>query len=608
MANEKKTEALTKKMLIGKGYTEENGFLLEEQMSDNPKIKKLLLNASKSGNGQGKPEFIISNSENEVVIVVECKASVTSHKTEDLSNPKDYACDGAVHYASYLSKEYDVIAIGVSGETDKELVIDTYSWLKGDVLYKDMNLNEIRTMDEYCNILNNSPEKVKLHVSELMDYAKDLHNQMRDYAKLSENEKPLLVSAILIALQHKSFERSYKIFDDAEIAEQLFESVEKVLKKSKIPEDKRKNLMSVWSFILAKEEFKKKDKFLGINPLKHIIDGIDIHVRPFVSAEHSIDIIGKFYGEFLRYTGGDGKGLGIVLTPNHIADLFSELADVSVNTVVLDTCTGTAGLLISAMKRMIDKANGDFETIEKIKKNNLVGVEQQPHMYALACSNMILRGDGKANLFMGSCFDQTHQLKSKKPTVGLINPPYSQKGEGLSELDFIEHMLDCLQPGGLGFAIVPMSCAVDTKKSAVAIKKRILSKHSLEAVMSMPDDLFYPVGAITCIIVFKAHIPHDSDIESWFGYWKNDGFVKTKRDGRVDVNNTWDSIRSEWVKMFKNRKEIVGKSVKRSVTENDEWCAEAYMETDYSKLTRDMFEKDIKEYMLFKLMSEGNSN
>lgn len=153
MANEKKTEALVKKMLINKGYTEENGFLLEEQMSDNPKIKKLLVNASKSGDGQGKPEFIISNGESETIIVVECKAHITSHKTEKLNNPKDYACDGAVHYASYLSKEYDVIAIGVSGETKKELIIDTYSWLKGDALYKDMQLNEIRTIDEYINIL-----------------------------------------------------------------------------------------------------------------------------------------------------------------------------------------------------------------------------------------------------------------------------------------------------------------------------------------------------------------------------------------------------------------------------------------------------------------------
>jgi len=47
--------------------------------------------------------------------------------------------------------------------------------------------------------------------------------------------------------------------------------------------------------------------------------------------------------------------------------------------------------------------------------------------------------------------------------------------------------------------------------------------------MSMPDELFYPVGTVTCIMVFRAGIKHNSKVKTWFGYWKDDGFMKLKK-------------------------------------------------------------------------------
>lgn len=76
--------------------------------------------------------------------------------------------------------------------------------------------------------------------------------------------------------------------------------------------------------------------------------------------------------------------------------------------------------------------------------------------------------------------------------------------------------------------------------------------------MSMPDDLFYPVGAISCIIVFTAHVPHDSDKhhESWFGYWKDDGFKKDRVEGRVAKElDQWEKKKEEWISMYR-KKEI----------------------------------------------------
>ncbi|HGT5227773.1 TPA: N-6 DNA methylase, partial [Escherichia coli] len=98
-----------------------------------------------------------------------------------------------------------------------------------------------------------------------------------------------------------------------------------------------------------------------------------------------------------KYTAGDKKALGIVLTPRHIAELFSLLANVTPESRVLDICAGTGGFLISAMQQMLKKAVTE-EQRQDIRKNRLIGIENSPKMFALAASNMILRGDGKANL------------------------------------------------------------------------------------------------------------------------------------------------------------------------------------------------------------------
>jgi type I restriction enzyme M protein len=64
--------------------------------------------------------------------------------------------------------------------------------------------------------------------------------------------------------------------------------------------------------------------------------------------------------------------------------------------------------------------------IDNIKKKQLIGVEYQAHIFALACSNMFIHQDGKSNILNGSCFDEDiiREIERIKPTVGLLNPPY----------------------------------------------------------------------------------------------------------------------------------------------------------------------------------------
>jgi type I restriction-modification system DNA methylase subunit len=339
--------------------------------------------------------------------------------------------------------------------------------------------------------------------------------------------------------------------------------------------------------------------------LKILIWQVEKNIAPFFHAYDEYDVIGSFYWEFLRYTGWDKQWLGIVLTPKHITELFVELARVNVNSKVLDPCCGTGWFLISAMKKMIEDAKEDSKLIDKIKAEQLIWIEQNPNMYTLACSNMILRWDGKANIYQWDCFDPelVEKIKEHKPNTWFINPPYSQKWEWQSEMAFVEHMLDMLEKNWTWVAIVPMSCALTSNNINNETKKRILSKHTLEAVFSMPWELFYPVGVVTCVMVFTAHIPHNNLKESFFWYFKDDWYEKTKNDWRIDRRHKYEEIKQKRLKLFFNRKEEAWFSALKCVWWDEEWCAEAYMETDYSTLNEQDFINEIRKFVLFKQLN-----
>jgi hypothetical protein len=598
MPNERNTENIVRDILK-ENKTRYRKVKIYEQKTDNPLIEKLLQNASKKGEGKGKPEFIITFDEiKDLIIVIECKADVKKHESKEKDKFSEYAVDGVLLYSSYLSKEFNVISIAVSGETKRELRVSNFLQLQ-NLNYSGLESKDILSFEDYIKLFRKNPQKERQDIDNLLKYSRKLHNDLRDFAKLSEPEKPLLISAILIALEDRSFRASYKEETRAvDLAKSMISSIEKVLEKAKIPENKRVNMLQPYSFIPVHPELVKEKSREGkkVSILYDLVRDMDENVKTFLDEYEHFDVLGQFYGEFLRYTGGDKKGLGIVLTPRHITELFSEIADVKKDDVVFDNCCGTAGFLISAMRKMIDDANGDSKEIEKIKKERLIGIEQNPQMFALGCANMILRGDGKANIYRGDCFEVTPIIKQKhKCSIGFLNPPYSQKGEGLNELEYVLNCLEGLEKNSLCVAIVPMSCAINKD----LIKKRILEKHTLKAVMSMPDELFYPVGIITCIMVFRAGIPHNKNIESWFGFWKDDGFEKTKHNGRVDKNLKWTGIKEKWLDMFRNEKEIIGFSVKHKVDWDYEWCAEAYMKTDYSTIKEEDFVKEMKKYILF---------
>ena len=93
-----------------------------------------------------------------------------------------------------------------------------------------------------------------------------------------------------------------------------------------------------------------------------------------------------------------------MLTPQHIAELFVNLA--SLQKDCFDSCCGTGGFLIKGMKKLIQLSGNDSEKIQSIKQNQILGIEERSDMFTYACSNMIMRGDGKSKILLGDSFSE----------------------------------------------------------------------------------------------------------------------------------------------------------------------------------------------------------
>jgi type I restriction-modification system DNA methylase subunit len=588
--------------------TGEYDWIYERQASKNDKIKKMLLGASKKdGNGKGRPDFIIQSRKNpDFIISVECKANTKYHESVAQDQYANYAVDGALLYSSFLSKGFDVLSIAVSGETLQTLKVSHFLQLKREQTATPIFDDKLLPLNGYYAGYIKSPEKSRQDYQTLMTFSKMLNEKLHRN-KIAEDERAFLVGCILIALESESFATAYSTYSNAkQLADFLVSTVRNAFENDNISDKKLEVLDARFNLIKTNTTLSK-----NIDILKEIIIDIKNNVQDFIRTHKYYDVLGQLYIEFLRYANSD-KGLGIVLTPPHITEFMAEVAEVNKDSVVYDNCTGTGGFLVSAMRIMLKDAKGDEALEKSIKTEKLLGVEYSDKIFSLACTNMFIHQDGKTSIYHGSCFDPEiiGDIKQKKPTVGLLNPPYkSDKKTDTDEYEFILANLECLQQGAYCVAIVPMQEALATRGKVYKLKKKLLKSHTLKAVFSMPDELFFnsKVGVVSCIMVFIAKRPHPIGNEVYFGYYKDDGFVKRKNKGRIDLFREFEKeIKKQWIDNYRSHKSIPGLSVCRAVTADDEWCAEAYMETDYSNLTVDDFKKVIKDHTLF-MLSTGEA-
>jgi type I restriction-modification system DNA methylase subunit len=197
---------------------------------------------------------------------------------------------------------------------------------------------------------------------------------------------------------------------------------------------------------------------------------------------------------------------------------------------ILDPTCGSGTFLTNAMSNMLYETNNDEEK-KLIKEERIIGIESNPFNATLAGINMMLHGDGASHIFQDDCFIQLPKQKGCYNKV-LMNPPFSQN---VPELKFIFETLNYEKENGLCAAIVPLSCAIGNQY--LNEREQILEKHTLLQSIILPRDLFYPTNVATCILVFKAHIKHNSNSIVKQSDFSNDGFILRKHSGRIDKCN-----------------------------------------------------------------------
>lgn len=407
------------------------------QGSNIKEIDEALATASKKGTGNvGFPEYV--GVINDFLVVIEDKASLNKHLNrdendliaEDVKSVTDYAVNGALFYGKHLAKNTTykkIIAIGVSGNEKNHRIspifvderggykelddVETFISFSADNIneYYEREILEVKTNDE-------------LKTEELLKVARSLHEDLRNYGNLEDKNKPLIVSGILLALseiEHKNFDISDLIGDKIRTdGSKIYKAIEDNLKRANVsPEVKRDKLLNQFNIIKDNNKINEKNSNLGKTPLRYftevLYNSIFTNIKYSSSTE---DYIGRFYGEFMSYSGGDGQSLGIILTPRHITDLFCELLDVKPTDKVLDPCCGADGLLIKSllnndlMRESFFQKVDDVYVFDKLKFIWLLDSKEfLPDSYTLY-KNMIGLVDNQNNLI------------SQKQDVSLVWP------------------------------------------------------------------------------------------------------------------------------------------------------------------------------------------
>ena len=595
---------------------------LTPQGCDILEIDKALKTASKSGTGNiGYPEYC--GVVKDYVIVIEDKSELDKHVKLNENNTinmetkaiKDYAVNGALFYGKHIINNTNykkAFAFGVSGNEKKHKI--TPIFIDETEYYRELPEVESfisfseQNIDEYYikEVLKESTD-IEKETEEILKDAAMLHEDLRNYGNLKDIDKPLIVSGILLALrecEHNNFSIEDLTADKIKTdGQKIFDAINANLQRSNVaPEVKKDKILSQFSIIKDTTILNEKNDKLNKTPLRHYTEFLNDKIyRSIRYSRTAEDYLGRFYGEFMSYSGGDGQTLGIVLTPKHITELFCELLDLKPDDIVLDPCCGTAGFLIAAMHNMLQQSRDENEQ-KSIRQKQLHGFELQPYMFTIATTNMILRGDGKSNLINDDFLKQNpSKLQLKQASVGMMNPPYSQGSKqnlDLYEMAFTEHLLDSLAKGARCAVIVPQSSMTGKTKEEQSIKENILKKHTLEGVITLNKDTFYNVGTMPCIAIFTAGEVHPKNKECKFINFEDDGYKVSAHIGLRDDGSAKDK-KQHLLDVWFNKIDSESKfCVKTTVESTDEWLHSFYYFDDNIP-TANEFEKTVGDYLSF---------
>lgn len=570
-----------------------------EQESLNSEIDKALNDyySKSGGKGGNRPDtkLLLQDKQlNYYPILIEYKGSkgrllklnsngqidnLTAKNEPNFKNIKDYAVNGAVHYANAIlhhTSYTNIIAIGVTGYKDSsgklQHEIGVYFVSKenlgagqkiGD--YSDFSFLSDEHFDDFIekvkslSLTEEELDKLKSQREKEIDISlrKLNHDIYQNEKGLGENDRVYLVAASIIAtlgipnevppLEKSELKsQSYKGGRDGDI---ILSRITAFLEKKNLPHDKKDLIIRTLSNTLLTENINKVVD--GESQLKRVFSKIVDDLGIYYKIGLTTDFTGKLFNEMYGWLGFSQDKLNdVVLTPSYIATMLAKLARVNKNSYVWDFATGSAGLLVAAMNEMLNDAKNTINSPQelaakeaKIKAEQLLGLEMLSSVYMLAILNMILMGDGSSNilnedsLFFDGKYGFGKTGEYFPADAFILNPPYSADGNGMN---FVEKALNMMSKG---YAAIIIQGSAGSGK-AKSINKRILKNHTLLASIKMPIDIFIGKSSVqTYIYVFKVNEAHHHDDIVKFIDFSNDGYTRTNR--KKASNNLKDTDRAK---------------------------------------------------------------
>jgi len=491
--------------------------------------------------------------------------NLTSKNEPNFKNIKDYAVNGAIHYANAVlhhTSYTDIIAIGVTGYKDDsgslQHEIGVYYVSKDNLgagqkvddytdfsFLSDEHANEFIKNVTSLSLSQEELDKLKAQREKEIDTSLvRLNNDIYQHEKgLGENDRVYLVAASIMAtlgisgkvapLEKAELKSSTEEGNrDGDI---VVRKIKAFLKEKKIPKEKNDLIIRTLQNTLMTENINKVVD--GESQLKRVFTKIVDDLGIYYKIGLTTDFTGKLFNEMYGWLGFSQDKLNdVVLTPSYIATLLANLARVNKNSYVWDFATGSAGLLVAAMNEMLNDAKNTIHSPDKlaakeahIKAEQLLGLEVLSSVYMLAILNMILMGDGSSNILNEDSlsFDGKYGFGKKDEhfpaDAFILNPPYSATGNGMN---FVEKALNMMNKG---YAAIIIQGSAGSGK-ATKLNQQILKKHTLIASIKMPIDIFIGKSSVqTYIYVFKVNEAHHQDEMVKFIDFSNDGYTRTNR-------------------------------------------------------------------------------
>ncbi|MGQ0800251.1 MAG: type I restriction-modification system subunit M [Pseudomarimonas sp.] len=254
--------------------------------------------------------------------------------------------------------------------------------------------------------------------------------------------------------------------------------------------------------------------------LRHLLEDFakpELDLRP--SRVGKLDIIGNAY-EYLieRFAASAGKKAGEFYTPPEVSELMAELVQPMAGDSICDPACGSASLLMKCAQQI--KRHGS-------KVYQLFGQEAIGSTWALAKMNMFLHGEDNHLIKWGDTLRNPRLLDANDNLllfdVVVANPPFSLEkwGHDAASKDrfgryrrglppktkgdyaFILHMIETLKPGSGRMAVVVPHGVLFRGGAEGRIRQQLIDENLLDAVIGLPEKLFFGTGIPAAVLVFR---------------------------------------------------------------------------------------------------------